>query len=211
MADTAISGLTAATVFNNTDEVAVNQGGVSKKVTGLIIQDWNGGMLRNVSTATQTPGAASTTYLTNSNIAVPAAKLRVGTVFRWTLTYSKTAVGSTASSFLLKIGTAGTTADATILTLTLGGTAAADTAKAEVLVIIRGPLSASCIAQGSLEIRHLQSTTGFSVVNEVDIVQVTSGTWDATVANLIVGLAYTSGTGESTTAFTQLFAEAYNL
>lgn len=210
MADVKISALPAAAAMTDGRELPVNNSGVSEKVSGTLVKDWQGGMLRNVATANQVTSGGATAYLTNSNISVPAAKLRIGTVFRWWTVFSKGATGSTAYSYLLKIGTLGTTGDATILTLTSGATAAADTGEAEIIVTIRGPLSASCIAQGSSTIRHLLSTTGYSTVNEIDIAQATSGTWDATTANLIVGLAYTSGTGEVTT-FTQLFAEAFNL
>ena len=210
MADTKISGLTAATVMADANEFAINEAGASKKLTGTLIKDWAGNILRNVSTADQSPGAGATTYLTNSNIAVPTAKLRIGSWFRWTLTMTKTAAGAAARSHLIKLGTAGTTGDATIITLTSGTpTAAADTGQTIITCVIRGPLSASCIANGAAHSIHNLSTTGL-YPNETESLQVTSGTFDATTASLIIGLAVTTGASEALT-YQQVIAEAFNL
>jgi hypothetical protein len=210
MADTKISALAAAASMADANEFPINEAGTSKKLTGTLIKAWHGNLIRNVSTASQAPGAGATTYLTNSNIAVPTGKLRIGTWFRWTLIYTKTAAGTAARSHLIKVGTAGTTADATIVTLTSGTpTAAVDTACQIITAVCRGPLSASCIMHGSSAGTHQLSTTGI-FANEVEALQVTSGTWDATTANLIVGLAVTTGASEALT-YQQVIAEAFNL
>jgi hypothetical protein len=163
-----------------------------------------------VSTAAQTPGAGASTYLTNSNIAVPVGLLRVGTVFRWTFAFSKTGAGTAARAHIVRIGTAGTTSDAAILTFTSGTpTAVADQGFQQIVVTIRGPLSASCIAQGVLFATHQLSTTGL-FANETEVLHVTSGTFDATTANLIVGLSVTTGASEALT-YAQMYVEADNL
>jgi len=210
MADTKISALTAATAMADANEFAINEAGASKKLSGTLIKAWHGNILRNVAVADQSPGAGATTYLTNSNIAVPTGKLRIGTWFRWTLIFSKTAFGTAARSHLIKVGTAGTTGDATIITLTSGTpSGASDVASQVITFIVRGPLSASCVAHGSSAGTHQLSTTGI-FANEVECLEVTSGTWDATTANLIVGLAVTTGASEALT-YKQIIAEVFNL
>lgn len=210
MADTKISALAAATVVADANEFAINEAGTSKKVTALLLRDYFGDSLSNQSTANQAPAAATLTYLTNSNIAVPSAKLRIGTTFNWWLSLSKTAAGTAANNFHVRLGTAGTTGDAAILTFTTGlGTAAADQGVINIRAIIRGPLSASCIAQGLFVFDHNLSATGHLVIPTACIA-VTSGTFDATTANLICGLSVTSGASIAYT-FQQVIAEAKNL
>mgnify|MGYP001206564195 CR=1 FL=1 len=212
MADTKISALPAVTAMADANEFAANEAGTSKKVSGTLMKAWNGNMLRNQSTADQSPGAGATTYLTGSNIAVPVGLLRIGTTFRWVLFYSKTAAGSAARSHLIKIGTGGTTSDATIITLTsLAGTAATDVGTMTITAIVRGPLSASCILTAGAAVSHHNSgTTGLSATNGVEVLQATSSTWNATTANLIVGLALTAGASEALT-YELVVAECWNL
>ena len=209
-ADTAISNLTAASSMADANEFVINEAGTSKKLSGTLMKAWAGNVLRNVSTAAQSPAAGASTYLTNSNIAVPTGKLRIGTVFRWTLVFTKTAAGTATRAHIVRIGTAGTTSDAAILTFTSGvPTAAVDQGIQIITVVIRGPLSASCIASGGSSAIHQLSTTGL-FANETEVLSVTSGTFDCTTANLIVGLSVTSGASEALT-YEQVIAEAYNL
>ena len=210
MADTKISALTAATTVADANEIPINEAGTTKKITALQIRAYSGDGLFNASVADQTI-SATTAYVTKSNIAVPVGKLRIGTIFRWTLHVTKTAAGTTAGCAVqLKIGTLGTTGDATILTFTFGTpTGVADTAEIDVEVIIRGPLSASCIATGIANLAHGLAATGFSTLpNETK--QATSSTFDATVANLIVGLAILTTT-LSVWTVTGCTVEAMNL
>jgi hypothetical protein len=209
-ADTPISGLAAASAMADANEFPINEAGTSKKLSGTLMKAWAGNVLRNVSTAAQSPAAGASTYLTNSNIAVPVGKLRIGTVFRWTLVFTKTGAGTAARSHIVRIGTLGTTGDAAIITLTSGTpTGVIDTGKQVITVIIRGPLSASCIAHGASEGQHQLATTGLFAV-EAELLSVTSGTFDATTANLIVGLSVTTGASELLT-YQQVIAEAYNI
>ena len=210
MPSSTLSALTSASAMADANQFYINESGTSKKLTGTLMKDWVGSVLRNVSTATQAPGAGATTYLTNSNIAIPAAKLRIGTIIRWTLVFSKTAAGTAARAHLIKLGTNGTTADATIITLTSGTpSGAVDQGRQVITCIIRGPLSASCIASGCSFATHQLSTTGL-FPNETEILIVTSGTFDATTANLIIGLAVTTGASEALT-YEQVIVEVLNL
>ncbi len=164
----------------------------------------------NASTADQTINATTTTLLAGSTIAVPSTKMKVGTVFRYTIALSKTGAGTAANSFLWKAGTAGTSSDATILTFALPvGTAVIDVGLIDIVVTIRGPLSSSCIAQGQLRMTHNLAATGLATIPSVNI-NVTSSTWDCTTANLIANVTATTAASTVLT-FQQVNAEALNL
>jgi hypothetical protein len=207
MADTKISALTLGAAIAATDEFASNEGGTSKKKTAQQIADFIGDTIRNASTADQTISAA-TAYVTNSNLAVPAGKVRIGTVFRWRLAITKTAAGTTAGCVVIvKLGTAGTTADTSVLTFTFGTpTAAVDTAFIDVEVTVRGPLSASGILAGIARMTHNLAATGFSTLPG-EAISVVSGVFDVTTANLIAGLTITTTTASAWTV-KQVTAEA---
>lgn len=209
MADTKISALTAATTLGNSDQFAVVQSSTSKSVTGTVLRDYMGNTFSNVSTAAQSPSAGATTYLTNSSIAVPAAGLRAGTAFVWDIAFSKTAAGTATRSLLIKVGTAGTTADATIVTLTSGTpTAAADQGYMRVQFTIR-TTGAAATSHGAYSAIHQSSTTGL-FPNETEVKFAAGSTFDSTTANLIVGLAITAGASEALT-FEQIQVQAFKL
>lgn len=164
----------------------------------------------NASVADQTINAASSALLTGSLIAIPVGKLRIGTMFRFRISLSKTAAGTAANTFIFRLGTNGTIADAAIITFTLPvGTAVVDTGEIEITITIRGPLSASCIAQGLFRMLHNLSATGLATVPCV-VLKVTSGVFNATTANLFASLSCTTAASTVLT-FQQVQAEAINL
>jgi hypothetical protein len=199
-----------ATAVADADKFELEQGGVSKWGAFSQLEDYIGMSVRNQSTADQAPAAATLTYLTGSNLTVPAGKLRIGTVFRWSLVMTKTAAGTAARTFHVRVGTAGTTADTAVLTFTTGiGTAAIDAGCVDIIVTCRGPLSASGIFQGSFSLYHNLATTGFLTKGQ-DLLAVTSSAFNVTTAGLIVGLSFTSGASELVT-FKQIVSQALNL
>lgn len=167
----------------------------------------------NASIASQNSITAATlTYITDSNIAIPPSGLRVRSILRWKLSMSKTGAGTAASVFHMRLGTAGTTADTAILTFTLPvvGTANADQFEVFIDVVIRGPLGASCIACGTLSITKNAGTV-LGVVNIPTVaVNVISGTFTSTTANLIAGISVTSG-ASVVFSVQQVIAESLNL
>lgn len=211
MADTKISALSAVSAALAADEIPVNEAGTTKKMSITQLMALLADTLFNASTADQTINAATTALLTGSTITVPVGKLRVGTRFRFQFAMSKTAAGTAASSFIFQLGTAGTTADADILTFTLPatGSGVVDSALVDIVVTIRGPLTASCIAQGHLRLTHNLAATGFAGIACVDL-DVTSSAFDATTANLIASLVCTTGALQVWT-FTQVTVEAFSL
>lgn len=166
--------------------------------------------LSNQSTAAQTPTAATRTVITGSTISVPVAGLQVGSVFRWRLNMTKTAAGTATSTFDVAIGTAGTTADTAVLSFTKpAGTAAADEGWVEVDVVIRGPITASCIASGEFQLIHNLAATGHAQIPCV-VVNTVSSAFDSTVGLLKVSLCITSGASDAIT-IQQVTANAVGL
>lgn len=170
--------------------------------------------LNNFSTASQAPAAATLTQLVGSTITVPSGKLRIGTLFKWKFDITKTAAGTATSAYHIRIGTANTTADTAIITFTKPlGTAVIDTGLIEIMAVVRGPLTSSCILAGLFELRHNLATTGHNVTPATAtpaFVFTVSGAFDATVANLFVSLSCTTGASDAITTQV-LFAEAWNL
>jgi hypothetical protein len=164
----------------------------------------------NASVTNQTINAAVSAVLTGSELAIPVGKLRLETVLRWQMSLSKTAAGTAANTFIVRLGTTGTISDAAILTFALPvGTAIADTGAIDILVTIRGPLGASCIAQGTLRMVHNLAATGLATVPCV-VLTATSGTFTSTTAGLIASVSCTTAASTVLT-FQQVQAEALNV
>jgi hypothetical protein len=165
--------------------------------------------LTNSNTVDQTINA-TTAYLAGSSLSVPTSKLRVGTILRWRIFATKTAAGVTAGcAFLVKVGTAGTTADTTRVTFTMGTpTGAVDTAVFDIECIVRS-IGATGVMVGGFSMYHNLAATGFSTL-PTECISVTSAGFDMTVANLIIGLAVTT-TALSVWTVVGVTAEAINL
>lgn len=164
----------------------------------------------NVSIAPQTINAAITAVLAGSQIVVPTGGLRVGTVFRYKIHISKTAAGTAANAFAFQLGTLGTVGDADILSFALPvGTAAIDNGYIEIIITIRGPLGAACIASGTLCMSHNLSATGLATTPCV-VLNVTSGNFNSATAGLIASLVCTTAAATVLT-FQQVIAEVLNL
>jgi hypothetical protein len=154
-----------------------------------------------VSTADQSLPAATTTYITGTAITFPTGRpLKVGSKLIWNITLTKTGAGTLASTFDVRFGTNGTTADTSRLSFALGaGTAVADTGHVEIVAICRGPIGASCIFSSRLNFEHNLSATGFLLI-PVAVLQVASGAFDCTTAGIIAGVSVTTGTAQAWTA-----------
>jgi hypothetical protein len=133
-------------------------------------------------------------------LAVPVGKLKMGSVFRYRMSITKTASGTVASTFLFKLGTLGTSGDTSVCTFLLPtvGTAVADTAFVEVDAVCRGPLATNGVMQGFLQMTHNLATTGFLAIAGVAL-QTASAAFDVTTANLIGSLAVTTAANQTWT------------
>lgn len=164
----------------------------------------------NASTASQTINAATTTALAGSALAVPTSKLKIGSVFVWEITVSKTAAGTAANTFNVRCGTTGGVSDTSLLALALPtATGVVDTAQIQIILTCQGPLSASGIFAGTLTMIHNLAATGFATVPCVVITGV-SATFNVTTAGLILSLSCTTAASTVLT-FTQVMGQAFGL
>lgn len=185
-------------------------GGVDGVVSGEKLRDYLGNTRTVQNAAAQAVGANTTAYLTGSDFVIPAAGLRQNTRFYWHVPISKTAAGTAAMSVLVKYGALGTTADATVLTMSLGAqTAVADAGAIEVVVMVR-TLGAAGVLQGLATMYHNLQITGLAVLPS-PTVHATSAAVDLTAsAGKRLGLALVSGASHSFT-IPMLEGDARNL
>lgn len=92
-----------------------------------------GTLSRNWATASQGPGFAADTYITNSGLLIPSPGLQVGQLFRWMVSLSKTAAGVATPILIVRLGSIQSTADAAVITLT-GAAATAAAAGGHLIV-----------------------------------------------------------------------------
>jgi hypothetical protein len=154
----------------------------------------------NQSTGNQGAGFASDTYVTGSDVAIPATGLQAGSRYHMIFEASKTAAGTAAPVLTVRFGTNGTTADTGRCTLTFSAqTAATDTGTFEVWVTFRTVGSGtSAVMQCVGQRRHGASVTGFGTLVSQTI-KATSAGFDSTVANSIIGVSANGGTSAAWT------------
>jgi hypothetical protein len=135
--------------------------------------------------------SADTYYGANLNI---AGRVQAGSFFHWRIFASKTA-GTAAPTFIIRTGTAGAIGDTARLTMTgPSQTAVADTAFIEVIATFRA-VGASAVIRGDTVIHHNLAATGFANTGPAGTALFggTSGTFDVTPANTIIGLSVNPG------------------
>jgi hypothetical protein len=178
----------------------------SKDDTGLVLSLPG---ISSVATADILASAADT-YL--AGLAVPPHGLQAKTFFKWRFYFSKTAAGVVAPIWRVRVGTAGTTADTARLTFTgVAQTAAVDNAFVEINAVLRAVGGASGVLAGGLALQKA-AVTAVGLTNTVGglVLQNTSGTFDTTVANLIVGVSVdpgASGVFTHQVVFAQMFGD----
>jgi hypothetical protein len=122
-----------------------------------------------------------------------ADRVQAGSWFRWTFRANKGG-GTATPTYIIRYGTAGTTADTARVTLT----GAAQTAVADegYFVVEAGfrAVGASAVLVAHHALWHRLATTGFSVTaSNVFMTPVASSTFDSSVANSIIGLSVNPG------------------
>jgi len=185
--------------FNNTTKALQ-----SKNDAGLV-RSYG---FKNFSTTSQVITTART-YITGSNIAIPAGALQVGSIFRWTFDVTKTAAGIAASTYDICFGTAGTTADTARVSFSKpAGTAAIDNGQVVIQAVCRGPVGASGVVAGHFNLTHNLAATGHAVIPVVDVTTVSSAFDITTPTN--IGVCLTGGASDSVT-LQLVIAEAWNI
>jgi hypothetical protein len=161
------------------------------------------------STANQT-GFAADTYLAGSfvlNKRVP----KIGTTYYACFDMVKTNAGTATPIIRVRYGTAGTTADAALLTFTFAvGTAAVDTGIIEVWVNVRS-IGGAAVITGMARITHHLAVTGLTTTGAsgTGIILVTSAGFDSTVINSGIGISFNGG-GSFAGTNTSVTATSYN-
>jgi hypothetical protein len=165
------------------------------------------GRSHNASIAAQGAGFAADTYVTNSDILIPSFGVQAKTIFRWTISASKTAAGTATPIYTVRIGANRTTADTSRLAITgPAQTAAADVGVLEIIVTVR-TVGASGVIQGSTVWRHNGTATGFCNDYAGAVEATSSGFDNSALGGSYIGLSINGGTSAAWT-LTQVRAEA---
>jgi len=151
----------------------------------------------NFSAANQT-GFAVDTAVVGTAIAMPPGGFVAGSRYTVVLDMVKTAAGTATPIFVVRIGTAGTVADAAILTFTFAaGTAAVDTGTVTIVAQFRTVGSGtSAVLAGTATIQHALAATGLTSTGasgQAQLAVVSSG-FDSTVAGSIISVSFNGGT-----------------
>ncbi len=153
----------------------------------------------NIALQTQATVAGTQYYITRSGLLVPGANIRVGTVFNWTVSMTKTAAGTNAFVIRIYMGTNGTTADTAIVAQSIGTqTAALD----HVLLHVQVTFTAIGAGTGAVywsmtPMNKAVSATGFGCVTGT-LFSGTIGSLTTTTSGLILGLGFLGTTGTPT-------------
>jgi hypothetical protein len=151
---------------------------------------WSGSLSRNDATASQGPGFAADTYVTNSGLIIPSFGMKAGMLFRWFVTASKTAAGTAAAVYTVRIGAAQGVGDTARLALTAAAqTAAADNGLLIVIASVRNVGASGVIAGAASWAKTQAGTAGLG--GSIDGV---SSTFDnSALAGQYVGLSINGG------------------
>ena len=164
----------------------------------------------NASSANQVVSGNSDTYLTGSMISIPQGKIKVGTKYRCKLNVVKTAAGTAAPAFNVRVGTAGTTADTSRAALTFGSqTGAIDEGVFEFECVFR-QAGATAIIQALGTLFHRLVTTGLNNVGVFTAILNTGGSFDVTGSSLKIGISVNAGASSNWT-ISVVSAELVNL
>lgn len=159
----------------------------------------NGGMIeggKSALIADQTISAATLTQVNGSQLVIPPQGFQVGTKIRWVIDMAKSAAGVAARSLFLRVGTAGTTADTALATVTLPlGTAVVDQGKLVVEWTIQ-TIGAAATSRLSTYFIHQLTATGFMTV-AMNYQQITPSTFNTVTSGITyAALSFTTGAAE---------------
>lgn len=184
---TPASGVTAVYVDATTKNLS------AKDDAGVVLQMLPA--LKNQSVAAATPFATDT-YLVGSSFTIPNA-VRVGAQYRCIFDVTKTAAGVATPIIIVRFGTAGSTADAAILTFTFNAqTGVVDNGTFAIWLTFRTVgAGTSAVLQGMAILEHNLAVTGLGSVNPGGWQQLlaTSSGFNSTVANSILGVSVNGG------------------
>jgi hypothetical protein len=162
----------------------------------------------NYTTSDQTIAAATTAYVTGSDIHNSSGRpWRVGTTLQWRVWLSKTAAGVAARTLNVLFGTTGTSSDTSRANVAITPTAAIDAGYYFVMATMRS-IGTSGVVSIGIVLVHNGATTGLGT--GVAVNSLTNATFDNTSASLIAGISITTGASEVLT-ITQVNTEVDNI
>lgn len=160
-------------------------------------------ILFNNSSATVSAGYATDTLLAGSTILLPSGITVAGVQYQVVFDMVKTAAGTATPIINIRYGVNGTTADASICTMTFGaGTAAADTGKFTLVGTLRSAgAGTSAVMVGSTMINHHLAATGLTSTGASGTGQITTvgGGFNSTTSNAYLSVSFNGGTSFSGT------------
>lgn len=149
------------------------------------------------SSSNQSIAAATLTQVTGTLIPLPANLIRVGTVLRWTINgATAAAAGTAANTIQIRIGTAGTTADAVHQTFTTPvGTATAGIGFHIVLEMVISAVGGSATSNALCTIVNGSASTG--LINVYNFIGVGTATAFNSANNNFAHIALTTGASKT--------------
>lgn len=213
MPDAKISALTAASAAAGAQEIPVNDAGTTKKLTvaqtaAYVVEPALG------STAAQTLGTGDT-YVAGSGLTVVGSRLAAGTFYRCVMEMTKTGAGTATATANLRMGTLGTTSDASVCLFTFptAQTAAIDNGVMTVLANFRSVGSGtSAVVAGTFLITRTNTTTGFVSTGGLQVmapIRVTSSGFNSSTVTKI-GVSINAGASSAwTTTLVQADIQNY--
>ena len=171
-----------------------------------------GGIYASGATGAVGGGFAADTYISGSSINIgTVGAWKAGMVYRAVFDMVKTAAGTATPIIVLRMGTAGTTADAAIVTFTFSaGTAAADTGIFVVEAEFRSVGSGtSAVVAGVATCNHQLASTGLvsTAASGLQVLPVAGAGFDSTISN-IIGVSFNGG---ASFVGTNVMSDAYLL
>jgi hypothetical protein len=147
-----------------------------------------GSLSRNDAVASLSISAADT-YLTNSGLLVPSFGMKAGMLFRWFITATKTAAGTAAAIYTVRIGTGQAVTDTSRLALTATTAQTAAVSSGIILVVVHvRSVSASGVIVGGVGVTANNAGLGSGISG-------ISSTFDnSALAGNYVGLSINNGT-----------------
>ncbi len=157
-----------------------------------------GGSLSNTNTAA-TAALSADTYLVGSSIALPPHLAQAKMILRWTFGFTKGAAGTVATTWNIRVGTAGSTADTSRVLFTAPvDTAAADTGLVEITAVLRNTGAAGVLAGHFVQWHNTPGTdlaagAGIGGLSSTPVLSTISAGFDTTVASTIIGVSCNPG------------------
>lgn len=170
-------------------------------------------LLFNNSSSTVSASFNTDTLLAGSSILLPSGVTIAGILYEVIFDMVKTAAGTATPIVNIRFGTNGTTADASICTMTFGaGTAAVDTGRFTLVGTLRSAGSGTtAVMAGSTMINHALAATGLTNTGAsgTGLITTIGGGFNSRVANSYLSVSFNGGTSFSgTNNFVQ--ARLYN-